>query len=147
MTIDENRIVSSTGALDLKEIPKKLIVIGGGVIGLELGSVYNRIGSEVIVVQGTDRLCPTIDSEITKSYQKILAKQGMKFMMDTKLISGSVKGNTCTVVLEDKKGQQTLESDYVLVSIGRRPVTKGLNLDKVGLAVNARGQIETVSNL
>lgn len=105
LKIDEERVITSTGALSLKEVPKSMTVIGGGVIGLELGSVYSRLGTEVTVIQGADRLCPTLDSEITKAFQRILTKQGMKFMMNAKLISGKRNGNVVNVEVEDAKGK------------------------------------------
>jgi dihydrolipoamide dehydrogenase len=139
--IDENRVISSTGALSLKEVPKKMVVVGGGVIGLELGSVYARLGAEVTVVEFMDKICPTLDSEITKTFQKLLTKQGFKFMMSTKVIGGSVKADGVSVEIEDAAGgnKRNIEADYVLVSTGRRPFTEGLSLDKAGLATNQRG--------
>jgi dihydrolipoamide dehydrogenase len=126
--IDEKRVVSSTGALSLKEVPKTLVVVGGGVIGLELGSVYNRLGSEVIVVEFMDRICSTLDTEVTKTFHKILEKQGMKFMMKTKVVGGTVIANGVSVEIEDAAGgnKRVLMADYVLVSTGRRPFIDGL---------------------
>lgn len=147
--IDEKRVISSTGALALSEVPKKLVVIGGGVIGLELGSVYNRLGSEVTVIEFMDKICPSLDTEITKAFHKILQKQGIKFQMKTKVIGGDVKSNGVTVKTEAAEGgnPQTIDADYVLVATGRRPFTDGLQLDKVGLSTNQRGQVETDSHL
>lgn len=143
LDIDEKYVVSSTGALDLKKIPKKMIVVGGGVIGLEMGSVYCRLGTEVTVVQHTDRICPFLDIEISKNFQKILKKQGMKFMMNTRLESGvNNKEAGVKVTLGSDKGQETLEADVVLLSIGRKPFTGGLDLEKAGLETNKFGKIE-----
>jgi len=120
-----------------------MIVVGGGVIGLEMGSVYCRLGSEVTVVQHTERICPFLDIEISKAYQKILTKQGMKFMVNSRLSSGTnnkEKGVSC--VIETPKGEVTLEADVCLLSIGRKPYTAGLDVEKAGLEINKFGKIE-----
>jgi len=143
--IDEKHIVSSTGALSLSAVPKKMIVIGGGYIGLELGSVWRRLGAEVTVVEFLGSIVPAMDTEIARQLHKILEKQGMKFRLSTKVVAAksSAKGVTLTVELAAGGAQETLEADVVLVSIGRRPYTAGLGLDKVGVKLDNRGRIET----
>ena len=142
---DKQVVVDSTGALELRAVPKKMVVIGGGVIGLELGSVWRRLGAEVIVVEFLDQLLPGMDMDIRKEAAKIFKKQGMTLMLSTKVTGCAVKGKTATLTIEPAAGgdAQTLEADCVLVSIGRRPNTEGLGLDKIGLETNKRGQIET----
>jgi dihydrolipoamide dehydrogenase len=143
LDIDEKFVVTSTGALDLKTIPKKMIVVGGGVIGLELGSVYNRLGSEVTVIQHTDRICPFLDKEVSAQFEKILRKQGMKFKMNTRLEGGvNNKEKGVTVNLGSEKGTEQMEADVVLLSIGRRPYTAGLDLEKAGLSANKFGKVD-----
>lgn len=136
-------MVSSTGALSLKTIPKKMVVIGGGVIGLELGSVYARLGSEVHVIQHTDRICPFLDAEVGKAFQNSLKKQGLIFHLNTKVLNGVNKKEAgVTVNLEDKTGNKSsIDCNVCLVSIGRHAFTGGLNLDKIGITTNERGQI------
>ena len=126
--IDEKFVVSSTGALSLEKIPKKMVVIGGGVIGLELGSVYKRLGTEVIVVEFMDRICPFMDNEISTTFRKLLEKQGIKFMLSTKVVGGSGGASGCKVDIEPSAGgaKQTLDCEIVLVSTGRKPFTDGL---------------------
>jgi len=142
LDIDERYVVTSTGALELPEIPKTMVVVGGGVIGLEMGSVYARLGTKVTVVQHTDRICPFLDIEISKLFQKTLKKQGMVFKTNTRLASGTNnREKGVTVVLEGAKGQEELTADVVLLSIGRRPYTAGLNLEAAGLQANERGQV------
>ena len=138
-------VVDSTGALELASVPKRMVVIGGGVIGLELGSVWRRLGAEVTVVEFLDQLLPGMDMDVRKEAAKIFKKQGMKLMLSTKVTGCTVKGKSATLTLEPAAGgeAQTLEADCVLVSIGRRPNTDGLGLDKIGLELNQRGQIET----
>jgi dihydrolipoamide dehydrogenase len=138
-------VVDSTGALELASVPKRMVVIGGGVIGLELGSVWRRLGAEVTVVEFLDQLLPGMDMDIRKEAAKIFKKQGMKLMLSTKVTGCTVKGKSATLTVEPAAGgeAQTLEADCVLVSIGRRPNIDGLGLDKIGLEVNQRGQIET----
>lgn len=144
VTIDQKVVVDSTGALELAKVPKKLVVIGGGVIGLELGSVWRRLGAEVIVVEFLDQLLPGMDMDIRKEAAKIFKKQGMALKLGTKVTGVAVKGSKATLTLEPAAGgdSETLEADCVLVSIGRRPNTEGLGLDAIGLTPNARGQIE-----
>jgi dihydrolipoamide dehydrogenase len=138
-------VVDSTGALELASVPKKMIVIGGGVIGLELGSVWRRLGAEVTVVEFLDQLLPGMDGEVRKEAGKLFKKQGMALKLSTKVTGVAVKGKTATVTVEPSAGgaAETLEADVVLVSIGRRPNVDGLALDKIGLTPNQRGQIET----
>ena len=140
----QRRIVDSTGALDLDEVPEHLVVIGGGVIGLELGSVWRRLGAKVTVVEFLDQLLPGMDGEVRKEAAKIFKKQGMDMMLGHKVTGASVAGKTVTLSIEKSAGgdAQTLEASHVLVAIGRRPNTEGLALEKAGLAVNNRGQIE-----
>jgi len=138
-------VVDSTGALELAAVPKKMVVIGGGVIGLELGSVWRRLGAEVIVVEFLDALLPGMDGEVRKEAAKLFAKQGMELRLSTKVTGVAVKGKKVTLTLEPSAGgaSETLEADCVLVSIGRRPNTEGLGLEAIGLELNKRGQIET----
>ena len=145
VTIDQKVVVDSTGALELAKVPKRMVVIGGGVIGLELGSVWRRLGAEVIVVEFLDQLLPGMDMDVRKEAAKIFKKQGMALRLSTKVTGVSVKGSKATLTLEPAAGgkAETLEADCVLVSIGRRPNTEGLGLDKIGLEPNQRGQIET----
>src|SRR6478736_3456175 len=137
-------VVDSTGALELASVPKKLVVIGGGVIGLELGSVWRRLGAEVIVVEFLDQLLPGMDGEVRKEAAKLFAKQGMELRLSTKVTGVAAKGKKATLTLEPAAGgaSETLEADCVLVSIGRRPNTDGLGLEAIGLETNKRGQIE-----
>ncbi len=142
--IDQKVIVDSTGALALPKVPKQLVVIGGGVIGLELGSVWGRLGAEVTVVEYLDQILPGLDGEVRKEAAKIFKKQGFTIRTGTKVTGASVKGGKATLTVEPAAGgtAETIEADCVLVAIGRRPNTEGLALDKAGIAVNARGQIE-----
>lgn len=144
VTIDNQRILDSTGALALPEVPKHLVVIGAGVIGLELGSVWRRLGSQVTVVEYLDRICPGLDNETAKTLQRTLSKQGMAFKLGTKVSAASTTGNGVTLDLQPAAGGATeqLQADYVLVAIGRRPYTAGLGLETVGLATDQRGMLE-----
>jgi dihydrolipoamide dehydrogenase len=143
--IDEKVVVSSTGALELPKVPDHLVVIGGGVIGLELGSVWKRLGAKVTVVEFLDQLLPGMDGEVRKEAAKIFKKQGLELKLSTKVTGVAVKGGKATVTVEPAAGgaAETLDADAVLVSIGRRPNTDGLALERAGLTVNKRGQIET----
>jgi dihydrolipoamide dehydrogenase len=145
ITIDQQRIVDSTGALELAQVPARMVVIGGGVIGLELGSVWRRLGAQVTVVEFLDQILPGFDGDVRKEANKIFKKQGFEFRLSTKVTKAERKGETVTLTVEPAKGgaAETLEADVVLVSIGRRPNTEGLALEKAGLATNAKGQIET----
>lgn len=147
MAIDKKRIISSTEALGLKEIPKHLIVIGGGVIGMELGSVYGRMGSKVSVVEYMDRLIPSMDQSLGKELQRSLKKLGFEFHLKHKVTSVSSKGAKVTVKAEGAKGEVSLEGDYCLVAIGRRPYTDGLGLEKAGLSTDERGRIPVNGHL
>ena len=142
---DAGVIVDSTGALALDRVPEHLVVIGGGVIGLELGSVWRRLGAKVTVVEFLDQLLPGMDGEVRKEAAKIFKKQGMDLRLSTKVTGAAVKGKKALLTLEPAAGgsAETLEADCVLVAIGRRAHTEGLDLDAIGLATNARGQIET----
>jgi dihydrolipoamide dehydrogenase len=143
VAIDEKKIVSSTGALDLAEVPKRLVVVGAGIIGLELGSVWRRLGSDVTVVEFLDRITPGVDDEITKFLQRALAKQGLKFKLGSKVTKAEATGAGVTLTVEPSKGgaAETLEADVVLVAIGRRPYVAGLGLDKAGVKLTERGRI------
>jgi dihydrolipoamide dehydrogenase len=138
-------IVDSTGALTLPKIPQHLVVIGGGVIGLELGSVWRRLGAQVTVVEFLDQLLPGMDGDVRKEAAKIFKKQGMEIRLSTKVTAATVKDGMATLTIEPAAGgaSETIEADCVLVSIGRRPNTDGLNLAAIGLDTNARGQIDT----
>ena len=140
----KHKIVDSTGALALPAVPKRMVVIGGGVIGLELGSVWRRLGAEVIVVEFLDEILPGMDGEVRKEAHKIFKKQGFDIRTGAKVTKAEVKGDTVTLTVEPAKGgaAETIDADVVLVSIGRRPNTDGLGLDKAGLKTNNRGQIE-----
>lgn len=146
VTVDNaaKRIVDSTGALDLDEVPEHLVVIGGGVIGLELGSVWRRLGAKVTVVEFLDQLLPGMDGEVRKEAQKIFKKQGMEMMLGHKVTGAEVKGKTVTLTVEPAAGGEakTVVASHVLVAIGRRPNTEGLALDKAGLSLNNRSQID-----
>jgi dihydrolipoamide dehydrogenase len=143
VTIDEKQIVSSTGALVLSKVPGKLVVIGGGVIGLELGSVWRRLGAEVTVVEFLDRILPTNDGEVSKQFQRMLTKQGFAFELSTKVTGVEKKGGKLAVTVEPAAGgdKRAIEADIVLVAIGRRPYTEGLGLETVGVETDKRGFI------
>ena len=142
--IDQKVIVDSTGALELERVPEHLVVIGGGVIGLELGSVWRRLGAKVTCVEFLDQILPGFDGEVRKEANKIFRKQGFEFRLSTKVTGATVKDGKATLTVEPAVGgaAETIEADAVLVSIGRRPNTEGLNLDAAGLKTNNRGQIE-----
>ena len=142
--VDQKVIVDSTGALALPKVPKHMVVIGGGVIGLELGSVWRRLGAEVTVVEYLDQILPGMDADVRKEAAKIFKKQGFTIRTGTKVTGATVKGSKATLTVEPAAGgaSETIEADCVLVSIGRRPNTDGLSLDKAGIVLNARGQIE-----
>ena len=145
VTIDEKQIVSSTGALSLASVPKKLLVVGAGVIGLELGSVWKRLGSDVTVVEFLDRITPGMDLEVSKAFQRILTKQGMTFQLSTKVVGVEKKGDGLAVTVEPAAGgeKKVIEADVMLVSIGRRPYTDNLGLDQMGVALDKRGRVIT----
>ena len=141
---DEKDIVTSTGALDFDKVPESLAVIGGGVIGLELGTVWQRLGAKVTVIEFMDRILPTMDGDLSKEMKKILTKQGMEFKLSTKVTGAESKKGKTTLTLEPANGgnAEKLDVDKVLVAIGRRPFTEGLGLEKAGVKVDNRGRIE-----
>ena len=143
VVIDEKRIVSSTGALALPKVPKRLIVVGGGYIGLELGSVWGRLGAEVQVVEFLDRIVPGMDGEIAKNFQRMLKKQGMKFRLSSKVTGARITKNGVELSVEPAQGgeAETLKADVVLVAIGRRPHSEGLGLERAGVALDKAGRI------
>jgi dihydrolipoamide dehydrogenase len=142
--IDENRIVSSTGALSLEKVPEKLLIVGAGVIGLELGSVWNRLGAKVTVVEFLDRILPGMDGEIAKQFQRLLEKQGFTFKLGAKVTAVDTSGKTLQAKVEPAAGgaAETIEADVVLVCIGRVPYTEGLGLKEAGVALDNRGRVE-----
>src|SRR5437870_649299 len=135
--IDQERIVDSTGALELPQVPKRMVVVGGGVIGLELGSVWRRLGSEVTVVEFLDRILPGMDVEVGKQFQRILQKQGMTFKLSSKVTAVDSSGKTLKASVEPAAGgaAETIEADVVLIAIGRVPYTEGLGLAELGVAM------------
>ena len=141
--IDEKQIVSSTGALTLSKVPKRLLVIGGGVIGLEMGSVWRRLGSEVTVVEYLNRILPGMDLDVAKSFQRILEKQGFAFKLATKVTGVTKSGSGLTVSIEAAAGgkTETVPADVVLVAVGRIPFTQGLGLKEAGIAMDGKGRI------
>ncbi|KAK2747911.1 dihydrolipoamide dehydrogenase precursor [Myotisia sp. PD_48] len=144
LNIDEKRIITSTGALSLTEVPKKMIVIGGGIIGLEMASVWSRLGAQVTVVEFLGQIGgPGMDAEIAKQSQRLLTKQGMKIMTGTKVVSGDDSGSTISLKVEAAKGgkEQTLDADVVLVAIGRRPYTAGLGIENIGIDIDDKGRL------
>jgi len=149
VAVDEKKIVSSTGALELAEVPRHLVVVGAGIIGLELGSVWRRLGSEVTVVEFLDRITPGVDDEITKQFQRSLTKQGLKFKLSSKVTKAETTDSGVILTVEPAKGgaAETLQADVVLVSIGRRPLVEGLGLDKVGVKLTAHGRIAVDAHL
>lgn len=148
INLDKERIITSTEALKLKEIPKHMVVIGGGVIGLELGQVYKRLGSEVTVVEFMDRIIPTMDSALSKELNKVLKKQGMKINVSHKVKSVERNGDEITIKADDKKGNEVeFKADYCLVSVGRRPFTDGLNVEAAGVKMGERGMIAVNDHL
>ena len=148
VTVDEKQIVSSAGALVLAEVPKKMVVIGAGVIGLELGSVWRRLGAEVLVIEYADKILSGVDAEVAKQFQRLLEKQGMSFRLGSKVTKASAIKKSVTLDVEPAKGgaAETIEADVVLVAIGRRAFTQGLDLEKAGVKLDARGRIETDSH-
>jgi dihydrolipoamide dehydrogenase len=144
IAIDEKRIVSSTGALSLDKVPAKLLVVGAGVIGLELGSVWRRLGAEVTVVEFFDRIVPGIDLEVARQFQRVLQKQGLAFKLSSKVTAIDRAGKTLKATVEPAAGgaSETIEADVVLIAIGRVPYTDGLGLDGVGIKRDKRGRIE-----
>lgn len=147
--IDEQRIVSSTGALSLTEVPKHLVVVGGGVIGLELGSVWSRLGAKVTVVEFLDRIGGAMDGETAKQFQRILKRQGLTFKLSTKVTGVTQDGDDLSISIEPAAGgqAQTLDADYCLVAIGRRPYTTGLGLENLGIETDNRGRVPVDADL
>ena len=144
LAIDEKRIVSSTGALQLSSPPKKLLVIGAGIIGLELGSVWRRLGAEVEVIEYLDRILPGIDAEVAKQFQRLIERQGVKFHLSRKVVKAEAGKSGVTLIVEPAAGGEatTMTGDVVLVAIGRRPMTEGLGLKEAGIKLDERGRIE-----
>jgi dihydrolipoamide dehydrogenase len=146
--LDKKRVITSTEALSMTEVPEHLVIIGGGVIGLELGQVYRRLGAQVSVVEYMDRIIPTMDGAQSKELTKVLKKQGVKFYLSHQVQGVKTIKNKVTVTALDKKGQEvSFEGDYCLVSVGRKPYTEGLGLEKAGVGVNERGQIQVNDHL
>lgn len=148
LPIDKKRFISSTEALSLNEIPKKLIIIGGGVIGVELGSIYNRLGSEVIILESKNRIVPMMDQEISKELQKILEKSGIKFFISSEIIKTSLKESQVDIHIKYMNQEKiNIKADYCLITIGRVPFTTGLNIEKIGIKKNDMGFILVDNNL
>ncbi len=148
ITLDKERIITSTEALKLKEVPKHMIVIGGGVIGLELGQVYKRLGAEVTVVEFMDRIIPGMDGALSKELMKVMKKQKVKFNLSHKVKSVERKGDEVIIKADDKKGEEvTFTGDYCLVSVGRRPYTDGLNAEAAGVKLDDKGRVEVNEHL
>jgi dihydrolipoamide dehydrogenase len=143
--VDEKRIVTSTGALELEKVPGHMVIIGAGVIGLELGSVWRRMGADVTVIEFLDRITPGLDNEISKSFQQVLTKQGFAFKLGHKVTSAKVEGDSVTLTVEPAKGgeAETLKADIVLLAIGRYAYTAGLNLQAAGVETDERGRVKT----
>jgi dihydrolipoamide dehydrogenase len=148
ISVDKERIITSTEALKMTEVPKHLVIIGGGVIGIELGQVYLRLGAQVSVVEYLDRIIPGMDGALSKELTKVLKKQGMKFYTSHKVKEVTRKGKVVTVKADDAKGNElVLEGDYCLVAVGRRPYTDGLNAEAAGVKITERGQVEVNDHL
>lgn len=147
--IDEKVVVSSTGALSLKTVPKKMIVIGAGVIGMELGSVYQGLGAEVTVVEFQSQIMPFADSEVSNYMMKYFKKEGFKFLMEHKVVAGTIGPNSAKVVVEEKKSgkKKELEADIVLVATGRKPYTDGLGLENCGVKLDNHGRVDVNDHL
>jgi dihydrolipoamide dehydrogenase len=146
--LDKERVITSTEALSLKEVPKNLLVIGGGIIGLELGSVYTRLGSKVTVIEYADKIGGAMDSEVCRELQRVLKKQGMDIQTSMKVNFVERKGKTVTVKAIDSQDKEVVyEGDYCLVAVGRKPYTEGLGLEKIGVTLDERGRIPTDKNL
>lgn len=141
LPFDEEQILSSTGILSLKKVPKKLIVIGAGIIGVELGSVYRRLGAEVLFLEFLDRICPTLDHSVSDALLKSLEKQGLQFKLSAKVVKGTKSAQGVSIEAEIQGKKETFTADQVLVAIGRKPYTEGLNLEKIGIQVDQKGFI------
>ncbi|NVK32825.1 MAG: dihydrolipoyl dehydrogenase, partial [Rhodobacteraceae bacterium] len=146
--IDEKQIVSSTGAIALDKVPGKLVVVGGGVIGLELSSVWGRLGAQVTVVEFMDKILGPMDADVSKQFQRVMKKQGVEFKLSSKVTGVSKKGKGLSVNIEPAKGgdAESIDADIVLVAIGRKPYTEGLGLEEVGVALDGRGRVDTDKN-
>ena len=139
LPVDKKRIITSTEALTLTEIPKQLVIIGGGIIGLELGSVYHRLGSKVTIVEFLDKIAASMDDDLGKELQRVLKKDGMEFMLSTKVKGATVKGKEVTVTAENKNGEAVeIKGDYCLVAVGRSPYTDGLGLEAIGVQMDGK---------
>lgn len=146
LPFDEQKIVSSTGILSLKTVPKKLVVVGAGIIGVELGSVYQRLGSEVIFLEFLDRICPTLDQGVSLALQKILEKQGLKFFLKAKVTKGESTQKGVSITAEIEGQEKTFDADVALIAIGRKSYTQGLNLENAGIELTQKGLIPIDSN-
>src|SRR4029077_17366115 len=145
VTIDERQIVSSTGALEFSSVPKRLLVVGAGVIGLEMGSVWRRLGSDVLVVEFLDRIVPGVDLEVARTFQRLLERQGMTFKLAAKVVGVEKKNGAFSIAVEPAKGggRETVEADALLVAIGRRAYTVVLGVDDMGVTRDSRGRVVT----
>jgi len=144
---DEEKILSSTGALSLSKLPKKMVIVGGGYIGLEMGSVWSRLGTQVEVIEFLDHITPGMDREVSKEFEKILKKQGIKFQLNTKVKKITKNKNIVSIDTVDKeKNKKKVDADVVLISVGRKPYTKGLNLENVGVQTDEKGRIKVNKN-
>ena len=143
---DEEKILSSTGALSLSKVPKKMVVVGGGYIGLEMGSVWSRLGSEVQVIEFLDHITPGMDKEVSNEFMKILKKQGISFNLKTKVEKISKLKNGVLIEISDSEGKKKIESDVVLVCVGRKPYTKNLNIEKIGVEIDEKGRVKVNKN-
>ena len=147
MEFDEEKILSSTGALSISSLPKKMIVVGGGYIGLELGSVWSRLGTEVQVIEFLEHITPGMDKEISNEFMKILKKQGIKFQLNTKVEKITKKNNGVIIEISNKNGDKNkLEADVVLISVGRKPFTNNLNLENIGVELDKKGRVKVNKN-
>lgn len=148
LPVDKKRIITSTEALNLPEVPKHLVIIGGGIIGVELGSVFLRLGAKVTVVEYLDKIIPSMDEDLSKEMQRVLKKQGMEFMLSHKVSGASVKGKEVTVSAENKNGEKVeVKGDYCLVAVGRAPYTEGLGLENAGITLDERKRIPVNDHL
>ena len=148
LKIDKKRIISSTEALELNTLPKSMVIVGGGIIGVELGSVYSRLGTKVTIVEYLDKIIPSMDEELGKQLLRVLKKQGIEFKLSHKVTGATTKGRTVTVTAEDKKGNAVeFKSDYCLMAVGRKPYTDNLGLENIGIETDERGRIPVDENL
>ena len=147
LPFDERKVVSSTGALALSDVPKKMIVVGGGVIGVEIASVYSRLGSEVTIVEMLDRICPAMDNAISKMLLQILKKQGLTFHLSTEVQKGKIEGDNVALFIREGDRTSVLNANVILVAVGRKPYTKGLGLAEAGIKMNPKGFIDVDDKL